>query len=391
MKFALFLTQGTSLQLWSDRGWLNSGGMSSYRRWAEYFETVFFLTYGNHRDPQYRRSLPKNIQVLPQPIPMPSLVYSFLMPFFYFKSLKKTDLYFSAQTQGAWAAAIAKILFRKKFILRSGYQWTLSDFGGRVGKLKKIVAVLLERFCYQMADHIILTSDQAKRHVMSAYHIAPEKISMIRNPVETDLFKPLSDKKQSRNMIYVGRLEKEKGPMLLFEAMKGLDVSLSVYGSGSLEAELKNFSSQHGLDVTFFGNIPRERLPAAFHRSAIFVMPSEYENSPKALFEAMSCGLPVIATPVRGVDEILIHRENGFLCERTPSALRQAILEVLEDASLRKRMGERARDYILEHCDLDRKIEREIRIFEKVLQTKLTPSSLATQERDAGELDAETF
>lgn len=368
MKFALFFTNGTSLKLWEERGWLDGGvGIKSYNRWAEVFEKMYFITYGDKHDLQYGSSLRSNIIVLPKSWALPSFTYSFIVPWFYRRQLREVDIFFSAQMEGAWAAAIAKYLFRKKFVLRCGYQWGLSDFGPWFGGVKKIIIHSIERICYKAADLIIVTSDYAKKHVVSFYDISPDKIEVIPNPVDVDIFKPLPVSKTPNSLVYVGRLEKEKNLIMILKAIRSMDVNLTVIGRGSLERSLKDYAVEHNLRVTFRGNILNNQLPEELNKHEIFISSSLYENSPKALLEAMSCGMAVIGTDVRGINEIISHRENGYLCDFSPKAMREAILEVTSDSELRKRMGEGARQYILKHCDLDNKIDREMSIFRSLL------------------------
>lgn len=368
MNFALFFTTNTSLQLWKERGWLDGGvGIQSYNRWAPSFRNFYFLTYGDARDLQYGSYLQKNITVLPKKLRVPTLLYSLIMPFVYRRELADADIFFSAQMEGSWAAMIAKFLFRKKYILRCGYLWTSIDFGTGLGRVKKLVAYILEWCSYHAADFIILTSYQAKKRITKNYHINPDKIEVIVSTVDTALFHPMALEKKPRSVIFVGRLEKEKNLFALFDALKGTQISFTVVGEGSLAPQLRALAAKDNLAVEFLGNRPHHELPDLLNRHEVFILPSLSEGSPKALLEAMACGLTVIGTNVTGINEIVQHRDNGFLCDITPEAIRHAILEVMADGDGRKRMGIQARKYVLEHCDFNKKIDQELKIFRQVV------------------------
>lgn len=368
MKFALFLTQGTSLKLWKEKGWLDGGiGIKSYNRWADFFEKFYLVTYGGQEDLKFSKALRKNMVVLPKRFKLPSQIYGFLSPFIYRRELKEVDIFYSAQMEGAWSAVLAKFLFKKKFVLHCGYLWSLGDFG-RFGRIKKVIAYFLEWITYKAADFIILTSEHAQKHVIKRYRINPHKIKIIRNPVDTDLFKPLDLEKAPQSLAFVGRLEKEKNPFSVVKAIKGLNITLTIFGRGSLEKKLRNYAKKHKIKVIFRGNISQNKLPKELNKNEMLIAPSFYEGSPKALLEAMSCGLAVIGTNVRGINEIIKHKENGYLCETSSDSIREAILKVGKDEKLRAKIGKEARKYILENCHLDKKIKKEIEIYKAILK-----------------------
>jgi len=364
MKLAFFLTSGTSIELWKNRGWLEGGSaIKSYNAWAEHFEKIYFLTYGE-RDEIYHEYFSSKVKILPKKIKVPNWIYSFLVPFLYKKELKECDLYVTSQMEGSWSAALSKLLFGNKFILRCGYQWALSTFDKNLkGRIAKIFAPLLEALMYKISDNIIVTSNYAKDHISLKHGVAETKISIIPNPVDTSLFKPTGINKKLHSIIYVGRLEREKNPHALFEAVVGLDIKLSIFGTGSEEKELQQFALNHNLDVIFHRNVPAARLADEFNMHEIFVIPSLYENSPKALLEAMSSGMAVIGTDVRGIKEIIRNNENGILCEPTPEGIRKAIIELQKDYLKRERLGNKAREYILKYCALENKIKQDLEIF----------------------------
>jgi len=98
------------------------------------------------------------------------------------------------------------------------------------------------------------------------------------------------------------------------------------------------------------------------------VFPTRYEGSPKALLEAMACGLPVVATAAPGVVEIVEHNGNGLLADDgSPEALRAAIEEVVRDGALRWTLGVAARQTVVDFFDMNALIEKEVAIYEELL------------------------
>jgi glycosyltransferase involved in cell wall biosynthesis len=115
--------------------------------------------------------------------------------------------------------------------------------------------------------------------------------------------------------------------------------------------------------VNFLGNIPNHELPDFLNPHELFILPSFYENMPKTLLEAMACGLPVIGTNVKGINEVIKHGKNGILCSTNANSIREAILTLMKDEELKRNLGENARRTIVENYDLDKLIKRELELM----------------------------
>jgi glycosyltransferase involved in cell wall biosynthesis len=369
MNLAFFLTSGTSLQLWKERGWLDGGtALKSYNAWAARFDKIYLITYGDKRDLLLKHHLKENFIILPKKVCLPSWLYSFIIPFVYKNELRDSHIYITTQMEGSWSAALAKLLYKKKLIVRCGYLWSLSLFKKNFkGKLAKCLSPLLEKNIFRTADHTIVTSDYAKQYVIEKYTISEDKVTVIPNPVDTSLFCPKTTPTTLNTLVYVGRLEKEKNPELLMRAIVGLNVKLIIFGVGSLKSEINEFANNHRIDVDFKNNVSTNDLANELKNHTIFISPSKYENSPKALLEAMSCGLAVIGTDVRGTNEVITNNYNGILCKPESRDLRKAIITLLNDVNLQKKLGQNARTYICEKFDLQTKIAADLDVFRKVL------------------------
>ncbi len=100
--------------------------------------------------------------------------------------------------------------------------------------------------------------------------------------------------------------------------------------------------------------MPNAQLPGYVNRAGIFVLLSLYEGHPKALLEAMGCGVAVIGADSPGIREVIRHRETGYLCGTDPLSIRAAIEELLGRPELVSELGRNARQYVKEHYSLDR-------------------------------------
>ncbi len=81
----------------------------------------------------------------------------------------------------------------------------------------------------------------------------------------------------------------------------------------------------------------------------------------------MACGLPCLATNVEGIKEIIVHKENGILCQTDVVSIRKALIELLGDESLQAKISNNARGTILNNFSLEKIMEKENNLYEKTL------------------------
>ena len=105
------------------------------------------------------------------------------------------------------------------------------------------------------------------------------------------------------------------------------------------------------------------------NRCEAFVFPSRYEGTPKALLEAMACGVPVIAARSPGITEVVTHDQTGYLCGISALEIRAAISTVLKDPALRDRLGRDGARYVKDHHALMTAVDQELTIV-----TRLCPA-----------------
>jgi len=222
------------------------------------------------------------------------------------------------------------------------------------------------------ADAIIVSSSEDAREVERRHLLKARSITTIGNYVDLERFKPSQavTSKPGR-LVFVGRLEEQKNPMALLNALVGLEsVHLTVVGDGSLRSQLEHEVSRLNLSVDFLGTVAHEQLPDLLIQNEALVMPSLYEGTPKVLLEAMACGVPVIATKSPGITGIVTHNRNGYLCGLSVEEIGGAIQAVLEDVVLRERLGQEAVRYISKHHSLRAAVEQEVRIIERLCRTE---------------------
>ena len=164
-----------------------------------------------------------------------------------------------------------------------------------------------------------------------------------------------------RRLLWVGRLDPDKGLEVLLEAFRivreqrpGEEWHLDLVGTGLIESQIAQRASELGLGASahLHGFVPfGPALGAYYDRATSYVLPSnESEGFPQVLIEAMARGLPVISTAVAGIPYALRDGENAVLLPpRDPAALAEAILRMLGDADLYRRCSENGLRFAREH------------------------------------------
>lgn len=187
-------------------------------------------------------------------------------------------------------------------------------------------------------------------------------INVIPTGVDTQIFHPESNenKKEFFNIIFVARIEKAKGFDELIESFifcrkKGLKIKLKIIGKHkdseyriNIEEKIREVQT----DIEFIEEISHNKMPEIYRTSDLFVLPSHFEGVPLSVLEAMSTALPVIATKVGGIPEIIQNKKNGILVDKGDvKTLSQTIELLYFDEKYRKKLGANARKTILENYD----------------------------------------
>ncbi len=364
----LFFTRGISLKIWDEAGLLERE-VALYKALHQQLGGIAFITYGDSRDLRYGDRL-NGIRVICNRWKLPKLLYCWLLANFYPFYWKENIIVKSNQVQGADIALKVARRAGKKFIARCGYLY--SDFMERRygdNSFQTQQARSLERKVFTSADRVVVTTPLIRQMILDRYHVLPKRIEVIPNYVDTGLFSPAERSCGTVKRIgFVGRLDEQKNLSALFEAVKDIDTELIIVGNGHLRQTLKEKAHKNGLTVHFLGNVPHRQLPEILNKVDLFILPSHYEGHPKALLEAMACGLPVIGTDVPGIRELISHKETGYLCGTSPEEIREAIKEVMANRELRERMSHNAREFVVENFSFERILKLELELLQELAE-----------------------
>lgn len=177
---------------------------------------------------------------------------------------------------------------------------------------------LILKFVYDFSDGVITVSNNLKDKIIHNYKIK-NRIYVIPNVVDTRLFYPSRKKYQRKfiKILAVSSLRKIKGLEYLLESIsiiKRNDFILNIAGEGEEKRNLLKLCKKLNIEerIKFLGHLPKKRIASLMKDSDFFVLSSIWENLPCVIIEALASGLPVVATEVGGVPE-LINKNNGIL------------------------------------------------------------------------------
>jgi glycosyltransferase involved in cell wall biosynthesis len=256
---------------------------------------------------------------------------------------------------------------------RSAYMPADLEFEGmklNYSPVKVTLAYIREMMAWRRADRLVSVSSAVKNDLATRYKIPKSRIDVVLNGADPDLFRHVPDAKipglpgleGKRVVLYVGHFGLRKGILNLIRAMKDVNAEVpdsvlvciggvpAWLGKGDYWAFLKGFAQRCGIDgkVFLLDKIPNEALPVYYSGAEVFVLPSYYEAFAKVVIEAMACEIPIVATRMGGNLDA-VGSDAGLLVEFGDSrGIARAVITVLQDRQLAKRMGANGRQRVLQ-------------------------------------------
>ncbi|MBT5406559.1 MAG: glycosyltransferase family 4 protein [Gammaproteobacteria bacterium] len=252
----------------------------------------------------------------------------------------------------------------KPFFSRFGYM--LSEFEQNENReYQKFID--LENQVFEDADKIIVTTKSIKSKVEKRIKKRLNKIVIVPNYVDTNLFKPQNNPVKKYDILFVGRIVQQKNLISLLKALDTINLNALIIGNGYIRDELISQFSHLKERITWKKNIPNNELPALMNQSKLFILPSHYEGHPKILLEAMSCGMTVIGANSPGIVELIKHDINGYLSTTDFESIRLAINKLLSKSDLQQSLGDCAREYVLNNFSLEKVVKLEYDLYSSIV------------------------
>tara|TARA_R110002110_G_scaffold415858_2_gene658598 strand:- start:37294 stop:38436 length:1143 start_codon:yes stop_codon:yes gene_type:complete len=246
---------------------------------------------------------------------------------------------------------------------------------------------LIRKVASPFVQKYIALSKELEGYLIEKISISPDRVVQIYNGVDSLKFSS-KDKTQSApfkpeqshpiNIIAVGRLQAVKNFQSLIEAALHLiqtgcdNFQIQIIGDGAEKENLQQQAKRLGVDeyINFLGN--RNDVAELLLESDIFVLPSVIEGVSNTILEAMSCGLPIVASNVGGNPELVIDQRTGFLFESKNSvALAQALGKYFLDENMRLEHGMNSRKRVEQQFSLDRMVLQYQSTYQQLIKDKM--------------------
>lgn len=193
-------------------------------------------------------------------------------------------------------------------------------------------------------------------------------------PHFTELDRAQAEPGSNTRLVFAGRLSSEKGIDVLIQALAeltsaGTDIAVDIAGDGP-DAEALRQQAASLPNVRFHGRLDKSGVDKLLHDAAAVVVPSTWhENQPMIILEAIAAGLPVLATDIGGIGELIDDGVSGILVPpRDPGALASAISELMASSELRRRMGLEARAFAARGFDATAHLDGLNSIYEAAIE-----------------------
>jgi len=255
----------------------------------------------------------------------------------------------------------------------------------RVGNRREInpgksrSAIALQRAAY-MCAHVIVANSRAAADRLLLERVPRRKVSIISNGLDATRYTARTPRASLRRIVMVANLRAEKGHEVLFDAARDVlqrfpDARFDLVGAGPELDSLRAGAATRGIAhaVTFAGHC--DDVAARLSESDIFVLPSRSEAFPNAVLEAMAAGLPIVASGVGGILELLEDGPTGFLVPAGDAgALGARLCRLMADPPLAAQLGDAARVEASARYSFDRMVSA----FEQLYISELARRGLVS-------------
>jgi len=236
----------------------------------------------------------------------------------------------------------------------------------------KIYIPTVAKWTFKSANKIICYTENEKS-LLVKLGIDSDKIAVIHNGTDTDIFAPREKEKDNNQILWIGRFTPGKGVEYLIDAFNILvkeypDFKLLMIGRGHLKEniEQKIQDLNLGKNIIIREFVPNSELPEIYQSSDVFVLPSLNEGVPRTILEAMACGIPVVCTELPQLVNIV--EGCGLLVPvKDSQALAEGILRVVSNRDIAQKFGKNGRIKVVENYSWEDTVKKTIQLYEELI------------------------
>lgn len=232
---------------------------------------------------------------------------------------------------------------------------------------KRLYDPTLGKWTVETADAVCSVSKRDIELAKNIWGLDRRRLHWVPNAVNIEEFN--ANKCDKLNVVFIGRLETWKGIYVFLKVAKLVekkrdDVNFLVVGDGSLKEHVRNNVDNH---IRALGQVPHTMIREILSEATVLVLPSYMEGLPTVCLEALAAEVPVVASNVGGIPEVVIDGETGYLFPPGNADLcADRVLRLLSDEPLRRRMGRKGRRLILQFYTWQKVLEKVENIYERI-------------------------
>ena len=290
----------------------------------------------------------------------------------YIISQEQIDILHSHEPKTDFYAYLLKRFIPELHIVSTTHGWIEGSWKSRLYNL--VDQQLLKKF-----DKVIAVSEYTKNQL----NIDPQKVEVVHNAIDLKDWQPqkiyhqddrIKKEKKASVIGFIGRLSNVKGVFDFIRTAAAItsqhqDCRFLVIGEGSCKKEMQQLSTDLGLQnsIDFLGHVDNNKLPGIYQQLDLLLSPSLSEGLPNTLLEASAMQVPIVATNVGGVSELITHQSNGFLAGvGDVNALKQSCCLLLENRSLAEKIGIKSRHVVEEKFCFKKRTEKLQKIYQSL-------------------------
>lgn len=238
--------------------------------------------------------------------------------------------------------------------------------------IQRLFIPTIAKWTFKSADKIICYSLHEKDELIDL-GIPPEKIAVIHNGINTDIFIPKYDRVKCNKILWIGRYIPGKGVQYLIDAFARIiqshpDAHLLMIGDGPQMEDVQQQIQELGLsmNITQKKFVLNGELPAIYQNSDVFVLPSLSEGIPRTILESMACGIPVVSTDLPQLVD-LVNGAGLLVPPRDPEAIASAVTKIMENLEFSSELGKTGTERIGKFYSWKDTVSRTTALYEEVL------------------------
>lgn len=290
---------------------------------------------------------------------------------------ERFDLVHAHGTKAGLLGRLAARIVHVPVVLFTAHGWAFTE--GHAAWKRRLLA-MMERMAARWSTRIVCVSAHDRRLAQEFGVGGQTQLVVIHNGITVPAPPHVNGDAVRRTLgvtdppliVSVGRLAPQKDPMTLLRAARRLTAgTVMLVGDGPLRAACDRYVREHGLDDRVILSGMRTDVSGILEVADIFALASRWEGLPLAIIEAMMAGLPVVATRVGGVPELVEDGVTGVIVPPGDSeALASALQRLMADPELRRRMGQAGRERALRYFAEERMTRETEKLYEDLLAVR---------------------